>query len=750
MCMCLNKEVTCKREKCLVLPRDCALAIKQKGTCCESCKEEISGDGWCTDGTGTIRVDEQGCTYEGNTYNSSFKWQSPTEPCVLRQCQEGVVTESELHCVVHCGNPTEHPGACCPTCPGCVFEGMRYREGEEFQPEGSKCTKCSCLDGISLGCWQHRLYDTGHAVGCNEDRPLVQVYQDSGTMMLGSDSWESSVCPHEDTGILAGYAGVHQRVTGHIPQHSGTISFRAQCGHQGCHSGDGQRKVFDLPFGSCLFHSSVYDNGSSFLYDNCTACTCKDSTMVCKKKCSQPGSCDRGEEACCEQCLLQLPPEDVSVCKFGNKIFQEGEVWSLPNCTICACVTGKTECRRKQCVPISSCPQGKILNRKGCCPICTEKPGVCTVFGDPHYNTFDGRTFNFQGTCQYVLTRDCSSPASSFQVLVKNDARRTHSFSWTKSVQLVLGSGTVSLEQHLAVRWNGSRVALPCHGPYFHVDLDGYLLKVTTRAGLEISWDGDSFVEVMAAPHLKGKLCGLCGNYNGHKRDDLIGRDGSFKFNVDDFAESWRVESNEFCSQPRRRLVPELCHGTVKVKLRAHRECQKIKSWEFQTCHSTVDYVTFYRSCVTDMCECPVHRNCYCESLLAYTRACQRQGVKVHWEPQQHCAGQVQLSYQNAFPTARVLSAGHTPSEEHRFDNTNQHQGVAVAAEGQGIGALSAATQCKHGAVYDTCGPGCVKTCDTWNEIGPCNKPCVAGCHCPANLVLHRRHCIKPVLCPQR
>ncbi|KAG8517520.1 BMP-binding endothelial regulator protein, partial [Galemys pyrenaicus] len=106
-----------------------------------------------------------GCTYEGTTYNSSFKWQSATEPCVLRQCQkqsppqgrsgltwlwrfvfqEGVVTESEVRCVVHCKNPSKHLESCCPTCPGCVFEGVQYREGEEFQPEGNRCTKCSCV-----------------------------------------------------------------------------------------------------------------------------------------------------------------------------------------------------------------------------------------------------------------------------------------------------------------------------------------------------------------------------------------------------------------------------------------------------------------------------------------------------------------------------------------------------------------------------------------------------------------------------
>ena len=63
---------------------------------------------------------------------------------------------------------------------------------------------------------------------------------------------------------------------------------------------------------------------------------------------------------------------------------------------------------------------------------------VCTVFGDPHYRTFDGRVFNFQGACKYLLTSDCRN--DSFSVRVTNDARSSRSFSWTKTVTLTVSS----------------------------------------------------------------------------------------------------------------------------------------------------------------------------------------------------------------------------------------------------------------------------------------------------------------------
>jgi len=60
--------------------------------------------------------------------------------------------------------------------------------------------------------------------------------------------------------------------------------------------------------------------------------------------------------------------------------------------------------------------------------------GVCTVFGDPHYRTFDGKLYSFKGACKYQLASDCVG--HSFSIRVTNDARRTKSSTWTKTVAM--------------------------------------------------------------------------------------------------------------------------------------------------------------------------------------------------------------------------------------------------------------------------------------------------------------------------
>ena len=77
---------------------------------------------------------------------------------------------------------------------------------------------------------------------------------------------------------------------------------------------------------------------------------------------------------------------------------------------------------------------------------------VCAVFGDPHYRTFDGRIYNFQGMCNYILAEDCGNKVGNFSVRVRNEARMSEDFSWTKSVTVVLAGSRVNLLENFRVK----------------------------------------------------------------------------------------------------------------------------------------------------------------------------------------------------------------------------------------------------------------------------------------------------------
>lgn len=145
---------------------------------------------------------------------------------------------------------------------------------------------------------------------------------------------------------------------------------------------------------------------------------------------------------------------------------------------------------------------------------------MCTSFGDPHYQTFDNRMYNFQGKCKYVFVKDCTT--NNFTIQVRNEDRHSRTFSWTKSVFLHYNGIEVALLQNLRVKVNGLAVSLPYYmQPDLSIIENGYLMTVTTAIGVEVIWDGDSYTEAHVPNSYQNKTCGLCGNFNNNPDDDF-------------------------------------------------------------------------------------------------------------------------------------------------------------------------------------------------------------------------------------
>ena len=183
------------------------------------------------------------------------------------------------------------------------------------------------------------------------------------------------------------------------------------------------------------------------------------------------------------------------------------------------------------------------------------------ISGDPHFRTFDGKHFFFEGHCEYTVmmpktpsfNQDLSSVPYPVVVSVKN--RYCDSLTdiiCSKRINVILGSDmlqtTIRMESMDAVFIDNSRVSLPVErnrGALYTLNMASTsLLQLKTNTGFKLLWDGASRVEIVVSKMYKNQVMGMCGNYNGNGNDDSLTADGEDIKDEAKFAERWKVNSD--------------------------------------------------------------------------------------------------------------------------------------------------------------------------------------------------------------
>ncbi|XP_070579610.1 von Willebrand factor-like [Ptychodera flava] len=174
--------------------------------------------------------------------------------------------------------------------------------------------------------------------------------------------------------------------------------------------------------------------------------------------------------------------------------------------------------------------------------------------GDPHITTLDGFRYNINGPCDYTLLQDCIHTPPKWKIIVTNgQAIASSGRRRLECARLVMNTSDVELFQNGDVKVNGVSVSSV---KSLFVMVNGLMNVVTEtpdkKGKVVIPYDDTFFLAVeehyqlklgLKDDYYKGKTCGLLGNNNGDRKDDLYIK-GQRNTNVTAFTEYWKVPNS--------------------------------------------------------------------------------------------------------------------------------------------------------------------------------------------------------------
>ena len=154
---------------------------------------------------------------------------------------------------------------------------------------------------------------------------------------------------------------------------------------------------------------------------------------------------------------------------------------------------------------------------------CTKKAcnAVCVAAGDPHYTTFDGFRFSYQGNCKYIMAQTTSQ---NFRVISENVPCGTSGNTCAKNIYIYYNSLSITLVRGRVIEVNGQMIenieqGAQTFGDVTLKEVGGYYVVNSTE--FMIKWDGATRLYIVIHPAWANLMEGVCGNYNNDVNDDL-------------------------------------------------------------------------------------------------------------------------------------------------------------------------------------------------------------------------------------